>query len=180
MTKMEVLHKSIEERDERFQEAQTIAKAGTTNQSNDDLQTLINERFDKIEENIDHLISTKIAENMQTIEVKDVDAKIDAAIHQNKSYATTLQTALEASNLTNIRKETKNEERVHKQLRELRSANLIVYGVMEEQDNHMELKGQNEKFITAFLDTIGLTLKPKQIIRLGKPNEDKKRPIKWS
>ena len=150
---MEVLHKSIEERDERFQEEQTIAKAGTTNQPNDDLQTLINERFDKIEENIDHHISTKIAENMQTMEVKDVEAKIDAASHQNKPYAT-LQTTLEASNLTNIRKETKNEERVHKQLRELRSANLIVYGVMEEQDNHMDLKGQDEKFITAFLDWV--------------------------
>ena len=111
---MEVLHKSIEEREERFQEAQTIAKAGTTNQPNDDLQTLINERFDKIEENIDHFISTKRAENMQTMEVKDVEVKVDAAIHQTKSYATTLQTALEASNLTNIRKETKNEERVHK------------------------------------------------------------------
>ena len=49
---------------------------------------------------------------------------------------------------------------------------------MEEQDNHMDLKEQDEKFITAFLDTIGLTLKPKQIIRLGKPNEDKKRLIK--
>ena len=104
---MEVLHKSIEERDERFQEAQTIAKAGTTNQPNDDLQTLINERFDKIEENIDHLISTKRAENMQTMEVKDVGARIDAAIHQNISYATTLQTALETSNLTNIIKESK-------------------------------------------------------------------------
>ena len=31
---------------------------------------------------------------------------------------------------------------------------------------------------TTFLDTIGLMLKPKQIISLGKPNEDKKRPIK--
>ena len=56
---------------------------------------------------------------MQTMEVKDVEAKIDVTIHQTKSYATTLQTALEASNLTNIIKETKNEERVHKQLREL-------------------------------------------------------------
>ena len=99
------------------------------------------------------------------MEVKDVEAKVDAVVHQNKSYATSLQTALEASNLTNIIKETKNEERLHKQLRELRSANIIVYGVMEEQDNHMDLKGQDEKFITAFLDTIGLTLKPKQIIR---------------
>ena len=99
------------------------------------------------------------------MEVKDVEAKVDAVVHQNKSYATSLQTALEASNLTNIIKETKNEERLHKQLRELRSANIIVYGVMEEQDNHMDLKGQDEKFITSFLDTIGLTLKPKQIIR---------------
>ena len=50
---------------------------------------------------------------------------------------------------------------------------------MEEQDNNMDLKGHDEKFITAFLDTIVLTLKSKQIIRLGKPNEDKKIPIKF-
>ena len=50
-------------------------------------------------------------ENTKIIE--DIEAKIDAAIHQNKSYAASLQTMLEASNLTNIIKETKNEELVH-------------------------------------------------------------------
>ena len=42
----------------------------------------------------------------------------------------------------------------------------------------MDLKEHDEQFIASFLDTIGLTLKPKQIICLGKPNGDKKRPIK--
>ena len=65
-----------------------------------------------------------------------------------------------------------------KQQRELRSTNLVIYGIMEEPEDQMELKRHDEQFITSFLDTIGLTLKPKQIIRLGKPNEDKKRPIK--
>ena len=144
---MEGLHKLIEERDERFQEEQTIAKFGTINQPNDDLQKLINERFDKIEENIDNLIIKKIAANTQ-IEVKDIEAKIDAAIHQNKSYAATLQATLEASNLTNIIKETKNEELVDKKQRELRSVNLIIYGIREEVDNEMDLKGHDEQFIT--------------------------------
>ena len=155
-----------------------MAKFDTINQPNNDLQKLIDERFDKIEENIDNLITKKIAENTQ-MEVKDIEAKIDAAIHQTKSYAATLQTMLEASNLTNIIKETKNEKLVDKKRRELRSTNLTIYdGIREEPDDQMELKRHDEQLITSFLDTIGLTLKPKQIIRLGKPNEDKKIPIK--
>ena len=166
----EVLDKSLEEREEMVQEAQIKAKSDTTNQPINDLQKLINERFDKMEEHIDNLITKKITENTQIIEVKEIQAQIDSPIHQNKSYAASLQTTLEANNITNIIRETKNEE--------LRSANLIIYGVREELDNQIDLKGQDEQFITSFLDTIGLTLKPKQIIRVGKPNEDKKRPIK--
>ena len=174
----EVLYKSLEEREEMIQEAQIKAKSDTTNQPINDLQKLINERFDKIEENIDNLITKKITENTQIIDVKEIQAQINSPIHQNKSYAASLQTTLEANNITNIIRETKNEELVNKKQRELRSANLIIYGVREELDNQIDLKGQDEQFITSFLDTIGLTLKPKQIIRLGKPNEDKKRPIK--
>ena len=44
---------------------------------------------------------------------------------------------------------------------------------MEEPGDQMDLKRHDEQFITSFLDEIGL-----QIMHLGKPNEDKKRPIK--
>ena len=110
---------------------QTITKFGTINQPNDDLQKLINERFDKIEENIDNLITKKIAENTQ-IEVKVIKAKIDTAIHQNKSYTATLQTTLEASNLTNIIKETKNKELVHK-----------TQGNKISKSHHIQYQGRN-------------------------------------
>ena len=94
----EVLYKSLEEREEMVQEAQIKAKSDTTNQPINDLQKLINERFDKIEENIDNLITKKITENTQIIEVKEIQAQIDSPIHQNKSYAASLQTTLEANN----------------------------------------------------------------------------------
>ena len=45
--------------------------------------------------------------------------------------------------------------------------NLIIYGISEESND----KKYDETFIGSFLDTIGVALRPKEIIRLGKPVE---------
>ena len=40
------------------------------------------------------------------------------------------------------------------------------------------IEEHDKTFVKSFLETIGITPSPKQILRLGKPNENKKRPVK--
>lgn len=79
--------------------------------------------------------------------------------------------------MESIIKETKNDDLVQEKERELRSANLIVYGIKEEPINAKE---HDEKFVSSFLDTIGVSVRPKQIIRRGGgiPNDANKRLVK--
>ena len=143
-----------------------------------DIQKLINKRFDKIEENIDHLISQKIAENTTVAQVEKIEAKLNEAVDNNNSYGNTLKKNLENTNLVNIIKDTKNDDLIQEKERELRSTN-IIYGINEATENEVLLKEQDEKLISSFLENLGITSLPKEITRLGKPGNDKKqRPIK--
>ena len=78
--------------------------------------------------------------------------------------------------LTTAIRVSRNEEIVQEREREKRSQNLILYGISEVCD--ADLKHHDNEFIISFLDKIGVAVRPKQIIRLGKPSDDKIRPIK--
>ena len=124
--------------------------------------------------NIDKLVTRKITENTQLVQIEQLEV-----ICNNKSYADTMQNKMEDTNLAHIIKESKNNDLVQEKARELRSSNLIIYGVDETTENVDSLKTQDEDFMSLFLDTIGVTSRPKQIMRLGKPDNNKKqRPIK--
>ena len=110
--------------------------------------------------------------------VEAAETKFNNVIDQNKSYADSIKNNLEASNLETIIKTTKNDELNQEKERERRSANVIVYGINEVSGNQSDPKEYDKNFINSFLDTIGITTRPKQIIRLGKPNENNKRPVK--
>ena len=71
-------------------------------------------------------------------------------------------------------KTTKNDDLIQERERERRSANLI-YGISEETENVID---SDTRFISSFLEVIGITERPKMIVRLGKPNEGNKRPVK--
>jgi hypothetical protein len=115
---------------------------------------------------------------------KQIEEKLNSIINQNqtyKSYAEKVKDNVEVSNLESIIKETKNDDLVQERERELRSANLIIYGVdeaPEAPDNQTNPQVHDEKFISSFLEVIGVTSRPKQIMRLGKRNDNSKRPIK--
>ena len=106
--------------------------------------------------------------------------KINDAVNQNKSFAEKLKNNLEGNNLTNIIKTSKNDDLIQERERERRSANLIIYSMIEDSDDQNNVKEHDKDFINSFLETIGVTSRPKQIIRLGKPNNDMKRPVKLS
>ena len=138
------------------------------------LTKLINEGFNKIEENIDRLITEKLAKKSK--EVEQTEANINEALDKNNSYADKLKNNLEVNNFATVIKTTKNNDLIQESERERRSANIIIYGISEVSDN--TAKEYDETFVHSLLGIIGITSRSKQIIRLGKPIADKARPVK--
>ena len=142
------------------------------NNLSNDIQMLVNRRFDKIEENIDRIISRKLEEKV----FESTVTKLTDAVEQNRSYASSLRANPEVvNNFESIIRSTKNNELIQEKEREKRAA---IYGINEESDEQRDLKEHDNNFIYSFLDVIGISLRPNQIIRLGKVSETGKRPVK--
>ena len=76
-------------------------------------------------------------------------------------------------------KTSRNAELVEKQERDRRVNNIIIYGISEEiTEENLSIKDHDVNFIKSFLDAIEADVEPKQIVRLGNENADKKRPVK--
>ena len=147
----------------------------SSNNLSNDIQMLVNRRFDKIEENIDRIISRKLEEKV----LESTATKLTDAVEQNRSYASSLRASPEVvNNFESIIRSTKNNELIQKKEREKRAANLKIYGINEESDEQRDLKEHDNNFINSFLGVIGISLRPNQIIRLGKVSETRKRPVK--
>ena len=87
---------SIEAYDKLSDIEQINENHGNDNVLTDNLLTkLISEGFNKIEENIDRLITKKIAENSK--EVEQIEANINEALAKNNSYADKLKSKLDVN-----------------------------------------------------------------------------------
>ena len=138
-----------------------------------DIEALLNERLDKIENNIDSIITKKLNESIK--EVNNIGEKIDSAITNNKkTFAESVGGAKDP--LTKAFLNSKNQEIVHQQERDRRSANLIIYRIKESSDG--DQAEEDKAFVTSFLDKIGVAQCPKHIHRLGQKRDDKIRPVK--
>ena len=135
---------------------------------------ITNQRFDEMEKNIDQLITKKIEDRV----AEGIETRAIGVQDQNQSYANSLKNNQVVSNFESIIKTTKNNELVQEKEREKRSANLIVYGIKEVSDDQGELRDHDNNFIPSFLETIGVSMRPKHVSRLGKTNEKKLRPVK--
>ena len=71
--------------------------------------------------------------------------------------------------------ENRNEQLVQERERRKRSTNTILHGVRVVDKNE---ESNDKVFVTALLETIGISIKQESIIRLGKPDPNKNRPIK--
>ena len=178
----ETLRLLLEERENSLHDTEaklvSLEHGSNTNQASDaavNIEELINKRFDKIEKSVDELISNKFKENHKA--VAEIGEKINGTITTStKTFSDTVKGNITANTLSTAFRERKNDEMVQERERDKRSANLVIYGVSEVCTG--ELKDHDDQFISSFMDIIGVTVRPKEITRLGKPNEDKKRPLK--
>ena len=73
----------------------------------------------------------------------------------------------------------KNEQLTEENERKRRSCNLILHGVSEHTGADIdEAKISDEEYITTFIGTVGVAAAFKSVIRIGKVDQAKKRPIK--
>ena len=122
-----------------------------------------------------------VEDKLSMIESKFISlVKIPEEINQNcktfkDALAQNIPSATTTVDLKRIINETRNKELVQERERKLRSLNIIIHGANEETENG---KDSDERFISAFLETLGVTSKPESIVRLGTIRPEKIRPLK--
>ena len=162
------LQSLLEERENALHESE--AKIVSIEQGNNNptgmsnFEELINKRFDKIDKNIDALIEKKLA-----------GAQSFVTDERKKTFAQALSGEVTDS-LTTAFRNRENQEKVNEVEKEKRAANLIIYGVQEPSTETQ--KESDEAFVSSLLETIGVTQRPKHILRLGARNDEKTRPVK--
>ena len=131
--------------------------------------------LDKVTQIIDDKLS-HVGDQFQTI------ATIPEKLNENyKTFKDVLSqnipTQHEISNIKELMVEERNEQLVQERERKLRAANIIIHGVNEAPDSQAtELDDQ--EYVTALFQRIGVYTEPENVTRLGKSEESKTRPLK--
>ena len=78
-----------------------------------------------------------------------------------------------------IIREARNEELAEEHEKKLRSCNLIIHGVTETNSNDKEVsKKIDEEFVANFIGAVRIATSFKSVVRIGKADPTKNRPIK--
>ena len=124
--------------------------------------------------------------NLLTKVTQIVDNKLNALIpahgkeKEKVSWAdVTREESQPSGDLVSAIRTNKNDELVQQQERQRRINNIIVYGMTEEcKDDGVPLKSQDDFFITSLMEILGVDVLPTSIVRLGKIEPGKNRPVK--
>ena len=119
---------------------------------------------------------------------REMEEELNRVMIQTKSYAESVQNTSQEKNQTSngtyidfraIMEETKNVELVEEKEKELRSKNLINYGVEESSsDNKDDAIKSDDIYINNFTTALKVTSTVKSASRIGLLTRDKNRPIK--
>ena len=147
-----------------------------------DMERIIDERFnniqEKIEISIEKLITKKFAENGTNLQ--QIEDKIQGVIATNETFAERANVGAGPSftkeNFTSALQSSRNDELIEQKEKDKRMNNLIIYNVDETDSN--DCKKHDQDFVSAFLDTIGVVSRPKEVIRLGTRTDNRHRPLK--
>ena len=139
--------------------------------------------MDLISKNIKESLIKEVKENN-----KQITENLNRVINQGLTYADTVRNEdgptadqinpAETRDLRSIMREERNEELAEQSEKRRRVYNIVMHGVNEAVGVGKE-DGQkhDELFVNTFIDTIKVAAKFKSVLRLGKPDPIKKRPI---
>ena len=154
-----------------FEQSESSAKHPPTGETA--IEELITKRFDKIDQNIDALITKKLAGILPTTSTPA------GGENSRKLFSTVVGTTGSAENHISTIKTTRNAEIIEKQEQEKRANNIIIYGVSEERpDANVTIKEHDLQFINDLFEAIEVNVVPKQAVRLGNEVNGQNRPIK--
>ena len=130
------------------------------------------------------MIETKLGENRNDIAVlnknlckANASSNIESSTETNKTV-TWSDIVGQESNITTMMRDARNDEKIEESEKERRSNNLIIHGAEEIGQSPDEIKSEDINYVSELFKKIGVTSKPTLIVRLGKPNDSKSRPIK--
>ena len=140
------------------------------------------------------LVST--IQKMLDKNIKLVEKTIEQKLEKKLETVTTLKEQIEKENdgdkvsyskilavpaeVRRVIQETKNDEKVEKLEHDKRSQNFIIHGAEEIGDTINEIECNDEEYVNDILKRLRVRAAPESVIRLGKPNDTKKRVLKIS
>ena len=133
---------------------------------------LIDNKMDKIEKKIAD-IETKQSQTKEEVKlsVQSVVSKNKESTTNATSYASALSKNLDRKIVGDVITAARNTEKVQEIERQKREQNFIIYGAVLSNESEAE-------YIKGFFNTIGVTAKPKLILRIGKEDHNRQQPLK--
>ena len=146
--------------------------------------TLNHQKIEQLESKIESIIESKLGEKMNTLITfnKSIQEQCDTLNKASVSYSASVQvTSVSAGaqslDFRQIMRETKHEELVQQQEREVRSKNIINHGCSE-APVIQESKAEDNYFVKELFRIMGVEAIPASTIRIGKRSDTRPRPIK--
>ena len=94
----------------------------------------------------------------------------------NDALTNNIPSSSAVTDLKIVLNRNRNDQLVQEAERKRRAQNLIIHGIQEVDAEKQ--KENYENFITSFLRVLGVETAPKSIVRLGKAETNKTRPLK--
>jgi len=131
-----------------------------------EMKSMIDKKFNQMEYKINNIVESKIQEKLHDQE------------NMQTTFAETLTKNINEVTIEKAIQESLNKELVQDTQRMKREKNMIIHGVVENRGAEIEDMEHDEMYISDLFQIIGADVKPTTITRLGKPNEERNRPIK--
>ena len=125
---------------------------------------------------LESLIDEKLNAIIMSNNINNEPKVTTTVIQDDKKYSEVLKR--KEPELNQILQEKRNEEKAEEREQEKRSKNIIIHGLEEKGEHNDEIKNNDKIIIFRILEKVGVANQPESITRLGKPNENKKRPFK--
>lgn len=157
---------------------QKVQESSATNDASQSIDTKLENLSNNILTKVTNIIDEKLRlVGNQVINLETIPEKIDQNYKSFKDVLTKNKTENTIKNIRQVIQEDRNEKLIQEKERKVRAANIIIHGV-KEVDNNDEKQGKDEHFFGSLLEQIGVEGKWTSIVRLGKLDDDKIRPMK--
>ena len=139
------------------------------------IENLFENKFTEIKSNI-RVLEEKIEDKCGVSDGND--GVEEASASSSRSYAKAVGSS--EKYIANAIRQVKNDDKLEELEIEKRAKNIIIHGAAEVGNNQEEVKAEDKTYVLSILNKLGISVEPSEISRLGKPDDNKMRPLKIS